>query len=294
MLRASTTQKQSSLGLRLRGPLQISRRPPLLTGHRPHPGITLAVRAQLQPTWPVDRLGKPGSRARLPSLWAWSLGGSLETPDMRLLPQAFREGSSTRTSPPWGASPQRTLRRPGRPRPAPRASPTSRWCVPEGQVEWDWGGRCSRWCWCQSFLWGRSLMPWSGVLGDTEASSGWSILPGGAAAFGGGAEQWGAARTAAGSSRPVRRFRAVSLLAPSSSASTLGSGRCRLHGLGGWPTSEVRWLCAPWPPRLPWAIRSATTGPAWRWERVGTRGVPGRPLVPDSDAPDPSPRGMVR
>lgn len=34
-------------------------------------------------------------------------------------------------------------------------------------------------------------MPWSGVLGDTEASSGWSMPPGGAAAFGGGAEQWG-------------------------------------------------------------------------------------------------------
>lgn len=36
-------------------------------------------------------------------------------------------------------------------------------------------------------------------------------------------------------------------LSPSSSASGLGSGRCQLHALGGWPTLEVRWPCAPEP-----------------------------------------------
>lgn len=42
----------------------------------------------------------------------------------------------------------------------------------------------------------------------------------------------------------------VSFVFPSSSVSGLGSGRCLLPGLGGWPTLEVRWphsLCCPSP-----------------------------------------------
>lgn len=70
MPRASMTRKQSSLGLRLQGPPRISLRPPPLTGRRLHPGTRPAVRAQLLPTLPADPLGKPGSRARLPPLWA--------------------------------------------------------------------------------------------------------------------------------------------------------------------------------------------------------------------------------
>uniref|UniRef100_A0A5F9C6J5 Atypical kinase COQ8A, mitochondrial n=1 Tax=Oryctolagus cuniculus TaxID=9986 RepID=A0A5F9C6J5_RABIT len=68
-----------------------------------------------------------GSRAR-----AGSTGGSSQTLETPSLPRAFIEGSSTRTSPLWGASQLRTLRRPGRPRLAPRTSHTSRWCVWEG------------------------------------------------------------------------------------------------------------------------------------------------------------------
>lgn len=82
--------------------------------------------------WAVGPSGNLASRARRLPHWARSMAGSLQTPETRSVPWAASEGSSTRTSPPWGVSQLRTLRRPGRPRIAPRASPTSRWCVWEG------------------------------------------------------------------------------------------------------------------------------------------------------------------
>lgn len=110
-------------------PRSPSLRPPALTSHHLHPWVTPTMKDRLPPMLPVDHLGKLGSQARPLLCWAESTGGSSQTPETFSLPLASSEGSSIRTSPPWGVSQLRTLRRPGKPRPAPRASPTSRWYV---------------------------------------------------------------------------------------------------------------------------------------------------------------------
>lgn len=63
----------------------------------------------------------------------------------------------------------------------------------------------------------------------------------------------------------------VSFVFPSSSVSGLGSGRCLLPGLGGWPTLEVRWphsLCCPSPtarPCLSWLSGGGHCTLRWKW-----------------------------
>lgn len=142
VLRALTTQKQNSTpqGRGPRAPPRSSRQPPPPTRRHLCPGTMRAARAPRPPMLTAGPSGKPGSRARPPPRWAGPVGGSSWTPGPPSPAGAFSEGSSTRTSPPWGASQLRTLRRPGRPRLAPRASPTGRWCVREGLLECPCGG----------------------------------------------------------------------------------------------------------------------------------------------------------
>lgn len=142
VLRALTTQKQNSTpqGRGLRAPPRSSLQPPPPTKRHLCPGTMRAARAPRPPMLTAGPSGKPGSRARPPPRWAGPVGGSSWTPGPPSPAGAFSEGSSTRTSPPWGASQLRTLRRHGRPRLAPRASPTGRWCVREGLLEWPCGG----------------------------------------------------------------------------------------------------------------------------------------------------------
>lgn len=72
LLRALMTQNQSSTSQAqgVKEPPQTSLQPPPRTSPHLHPRIMLAARAQLLPMLTVDPLGKPGSQARLPLLWA--------------------------------------------------------------------------------------------------------------------------------------------------------------------------------------------------------------------------------
>jgi hypothetical protein len=130
-LRASMTWKprSSSQAYRQLEPPWTSPLPPPQASRRLQPWVMPTARARLLPMLPADSLGKLGFQARLPPLWAGSTDGSLQTPETASWPLAPSEGSSTRTNPPWGVSRLRTLRRPGKPRLAQRASHTSRWCV---------------------------------------------------------------------------------------------------------------------------------------------------------------------
>lgn len=183
VLRALTTRKQNSTpqGRGPRAPPWSSLQPPPLTRRHLGPGTTRAARALLPPMLTAGPSGKLGSRARPPPRWAGPMGGSSWTPGPPSLARAFSEDSSTRTSPPWGASRPRTLRRPGRPRLAPRASPTGRRCVREGLPEWPRGvalKRCRGQAPLRTFSTGCS-----GGFRNMEVSFWWSVLQGRAAAF---------------------------------------------------------------------------------------------------------------